>query len=98
MEQHSPNRISCARLITFPTQVYLLAEIIKAAPVSSNVLFGIIREAQIQPKWNDIALPQGTSHQRPASAKSVVSVAACAFRLTSLVKLKTAVSFPCRYD
>lgn len=42
-------------------KVYLLAEIIKAAPVPSNVLFGIIREAQIQPKWNDIALPQGRS-------------------------------------
>ncbi|OCL08130.1 hypothetical protein AOQ84DRAFT_293757 [Glonium stellatum] len=42
-------------------KVYLLAEIMKAAPVSSNVLYGIIREAQIQPKWNDIALPQGRS-------------------------------------
>ncbi|OCK77285.1 hypothetical protein K432DRAFT_395722 [Lepidopterella palustris CBS 459.81] len=41
--------------------VDLLAEIIKAAPVPSNVLFGIIREAQIQPKWNDIALPRGRS-------------------------------------
>ncbi|ORY01509.1 hypothetical protein BCR34DRAFT_627743 [Clohesyomyces aquaticus] len=40
-------------------KVYLLAEIIKAAPISSHVLLGLIRDYNIQPKWNDIALPRG---------------------------------------
>lgn len=40
-------------------QVYLLAEIIKTS-LPSHVLFGIIRDSNIQPKWNDIALPYGT--------------------------------------
>ncbi|KAF2491534.1 hypothetical protein BU16DRAFT_121081 [Lophium mytilinum] len=42
-------------------KLYLLAEIIKAAPIPSSVLYGIIRDAQIQPKWSDIALPHGRS-------------------------------------
>ncbi|KAH7009312.1 hypothetical protein B0J12DRAFT_587282 [Macrophomina phaseolina] len=42
-------------------KVYLLAEIIKAAPVSSETLFHFIRNAGIQPKWAEIALPQGRS-------------------------------------
>ncbi|KAF2118924.1 hypothetical protein BDV96DRAFT_367314 [Lophiotrema nucula] len=40
-------------------KVYLLAEILKAAPIPSHVLYGIIRDSNIQPKWNDIALPHG---------------------------------------
>ncbi|KAL1617281.1 hypothetical protein SLS56_011052 [Neofusicoccum ribis] len=39
-------------------KVYLLAEIMKAAPVSSETLFHFIRNAGIQPKWSEIALPQ----------------------------------------
>ncbi|KAF2182722.1 hypothetical protein K469DRAFT_218901 [Zopfia rhizophila CBS 207.26] len=42
-------------------KVYLLAEILKASPIPSHVLFGIIRDSQIQPRWNDIALPHGRS-------------------------------------
>ncbi|KAF2205427.1 hypothetical protein GQ43DRAFT_16261 [Delitschia confertaspora ATCC 74209] len=42
-------------------KVYLLTEIIKAAPLPSSVLYGLIRDYQIQPKWNDIALPHGRS-------------------------------------
>ena len=45
--------------LTLPLQVYLLAEILKAHPISSHVLYGIIREANIQPRWNDMALPPG---------------------------------------
>lgn len=40
-------------------QVYLLAEVLKAAQVPSHVLFGFIRDANIQPRWNDMALPPG---------------------------------------
>ncbi|KAF2878368.1 hypothetical protein BDV95DRAFT_479804 [Massariosphaeria phaeospora] len=42
-------------------KVYLLAEIIKAAPVPAQVLYSIIRDSSIQPRWTDIALPQGRS-------------------------------------
>ncbi|KAL6707033.1 hypothetical protein ACN47E_004785 [Coniothyrium glycines] len=42
-------------------KVYLLAEILKAAPIPSHVLFGVIRDANIQPRWNDMALPPGRS-------------------------------------
>ncbi|KAF2471334.1 uncharacterized protein BDR25DRAFT_313930 [Lindgomyces ingoldianus] len=42
-------------------KVYLLAEIIKAAPIPSHVLYGLIRDSNIQPKWNDIALPHAYS-------------------------------------
>jgi hypothetical protein len=42
-------------------KLYLLAEILKASPVPSHVLFNFIRESQIQPRWNDMALPPGTS-------------------------------------
>ncbi|KAF2261671.1 hypothetical protein CC78DRAFT_345537 [Lojkania enalia] len=42
-------------------KVYLLAEIIKAAPMSSHALLNIIREANIQPKWQEIPLPSGRS-------------------------------------
>ena len=47
-------------LIVFSCKLYLLAEILKAAPIPSHVLYGIIRDSNIQPKWNDIALPTGT--------------------------------------
>jgi hypothetical protein len=40
-------------------QIYLLAEILKAAPVSSHVLYSFIREYQVQVRWNDMALPPG---------------------------------------
>lgn len=46
-------------LTNLPLQVYLLAEILKAVPVPSHVLFGLIRDANIQPRWNDTALPPG---------------------------------------
>ncbi|KAF2826527.1 hypothetical protein CC86DRAFT_31536 [Ophiobolus disseminans] len=42
-------------------KVYLLAEMLKAAPVPSHVLFNFIRDYQIQPRWNDMALPPGRS-------------------------------------
>jgi hypothetical protein len=42
-------------------KVYLLAEMIKAAQVPSHVLFNFIRESQVQPRWNDMALPPGKS-------------------------------------
>lgn len=42
-------------------KVYLLAELIKAAQVPSHVLFNFIRDTQIQPRWNDMALPPGKS-------------------------------------
>lgn len=41
-------------------KVYLLAEILKAS-VPSHTLLNIIRESNIQPKWEDIPLPQGRS-------------------------------------
>lgn len=41
-------------------QIYLLAEILKAAPVPSHVLFGFIRDNGVQARWNDMALPPGT--------------------------------------
>jgi hypothetical protein len=47
-------------LLLISQQVYLLAEILKAAPISSHVLFGFIRDSQIQVRWNDMALPPGT--------------------------------------
>jgi hypothetical protein len=40
-------------------KLYLLCEILKAAPVNSLALLNLIREAQIQPRWNDMALPPG---------------------------------------
>lgn len=42
-------------------KIYLLAEILKAAPVSSHVLYGFIRDYQVQVRWNDMALPSGRS-------------------------------------
>ncbi|KAI4923892.1 hypothetical protein J4E85_008049 [Alternaria conjuncta] len=42
-------------------KVYLLAEVLKAAPIPSHVLFQFIRDANIQPRWNDMALPPGRS-------------------------------------
>lgn len=42
-------------------KVYLLAEILKAAPVPSHVLLNLIRDANIQPRWNEMALPHGRS-------------------------------------
>ncbi|CAI6333869.1 unnamed protein product [Periconia digitata] len=42
-------------------KVYLLAEILKAAPVPPHVLYNIIRDANIQPRWNEMALPHGRS-------------------------------------
>jgi hypothetical protein len=48
-------------LLTHLHQVYLLAEVLKAAPIPSHVLFQFIRDANIQPRWNDMALPPGMS-------------------------------------
>ncbi|KAJ4990658.1 hypothetical protein SVAN01_03889 [Stagonosporopsis vannaccii] len=42
-------------------KIYLLAEILKAAPVSSHVLYGFIRDYQVQVRWTDMALPPGRS-------------------------------------
>ncbi|KAF3000860.1 hypothetical protein E8E13_007395 [Curvularia kusanoi] len=48
-------------------KIYLLAEILKAAPVSSHVLYGFIRDYQVQVRWNDMALPpaSNTGYGRP---------------------------------
>ncbi|KAF9701068.1 hypothetical protein EKO04_000085 [Ascochyta lentis] len=56
MEQPAPER-----QWTEHEKVYLLAEILKAAPVSSHVLYSFIRDNQIQVRWNDMALPSGRS-------------------------------------
>jgi hypothetical protein len=40
-------------------RVYLLCEVLKASPVSSQALLSFLREAQIQPRWSDTALPPG---------------------------------------
>lgn len=47
----------------------------KAAPVSSETLFQFIRNAGIQPKWAEIALPQGISPlpRRPPAAPDHLS-------------------------
>ncbi|KAF1961278.1 hypothetical protein CC80DRAFT_577605 [Byssothecium circinans] len=43
-------------------KVYLLAEILKAAPIPSHVLYNLIRDSNIQqPRWNEMALPHGRS-------------------------------------
>ncbi|KAF2688818.1 hypothetical protein K458DRAFT_153126 [Lentithecium fluviatile CBS 122367] len=42
-------------------KVYLLAEILKASPVPTHVLYGLLRDYNVQPRWNDIALPHGRS-------------------------------------
>ncbi|KAF1945284.1 hypothetical protein EJ02DRAFT_52173 [Clathrospora elynae] len=42
-------------------KVYLLAEILKAAPIPSHLLFAFIRDANILPRWTDMALPPGRS-------------------------------------
>ncbi|KAH7089737.1 hypothetical protein FB567DRAFT_439752 [Paraphoma chrysanthemicola] len=42
-------------------KVYLLAEILKAAPIPSHVLLNLIRDHQIQPRWTEMALPPGRS-------------------------------------
>lgn len=42
-------------------QVELLAEILKAGPIPSHVLLGIIRDSGIQLRWQDIPLPHGMS-------------------------------------
>lgn len=55
----SPNNTHHRELIILLSKVYLLAEIIKTS-LPSHVLFNIIRDSNIQPKWNDIALPHGT--------------------------------------
>jgi hypothetical protein len=51
------------------TQVYLLAEIVKSS-LPSHVLLGIIREYNIQPQWNDIALPHGMCPAPPTPSIS----------------------------
>lgn len=51
-----PYNLNQANLLN---QIYLLAEILKAAPVSSHVLYSFIREYQVQVRWNDMALPPG---------------------------------------
>ena len=42
-------------------KVYLLAEILKAHPIPSHVLFGVIRDYNVQPRWSEMPLPQGRS-------------------------------------
>ena len=51
--------VAMCRSLIQPLQVYLLAEVLKAAPIPSHVLFQFIRDANIQPRWNDMALPPG---------------------------------------
>lgn len=55
-------------------KVYLLAEVLKAAPIPSHVLFNIIRDNNIQPRWNDMALPPGRSMH--SSQRAFDSIAA----------------------
>lgn len=52
-------------LTTANVQVYLLAEILKAAPVPSHVLINFIKDNHIQPRWEDTALPPGMSSEYP---------------------------------
>jgi hypothetical protein len=40
-------------------QRYFLAEILKKSPLPPAALLNVIREAQIEPAWTDIALPNG---------------------------------------
>ncbi|GIZ36992.1 hypothetical protein CKM354_000045600 [Cercospora kikuchii] len=40
---------------------YLLAEIIKAANPPANVLFSVIQNVQLQPRWDETPLPPGRS-------------------------------------
>ncbi|KAF1810244.1 hypothetical protein P152DRAFT_475810 [Eremomyces bilateralis CBS 781.70] len=46
---------------TNPEIVDLLAEIIKAGTVAPEILFRFVQDIGIQPKWEDIPLPQGRS-------------------------------------
>lgn len=52
-------------LMMAPQKVFLLAEILKAAPVPSHVLYNLIRDSNIQPRWNDILLPHGRCNPMP---------------------------------
>jgi hypothetical protein len=55
----SPNR-ALLRADHISWKVYLLAEILKAAPIPSHVLLSVIRDYNIQPRWNEMSLPTGT--------------------------------------
>ncbi|RMZ67187.1 hypothetical protein GMOD_00001074 [Pyrenophora seminiperda CCB06] len=59
-------------------KVYLLAEILKAHPIQSNLLYGLIRDANIQPRWNDTALPPGRSVRSSQMAFENIAMAASA--------------------
>jgi hypothetical protein len=40
-------------------RVYLLCEVLKASPISSQALYSFLRQSQIEPQWSDTALPPG---------------------------------------
>ena len=40
-------------------QVFLLTEILKDAPISSDVLLSLVTQSNIEPRWEEIPLPPG---------------------------------------
>jgi hypothetical protein len=42
-------------------RVYLLCEVLKASPISSQALHSFLRQSRIEPQWSDTALPPGQS-------------------------------------
>ncbi|OAL01854.1 hypothetical protein IQ06DRAFT_368287 [Phaeosphaeriaceae sp. SRC1lsM3a] len=42
-------------------RVYLLSEVLKASPITSQALLSFLRQSQIEPRWTDTALPPGRS-------------------------------------
>jgi hypothetical protein len=69
-----------------PHQIYLLAEMLKANPIPSHVLMGILRDHNVHPRWNDMALPPGMStrpcalaphHHTPTERPCFISVVQC---------------------
>lgn len=49
------------RLSPDRTQNFILAEIVKAASPNPAVLLEVVNRLNIQPRWEDISLPQGTT-------------------------------------
>ena len=67
-------------------QVSLLAEIIKQARVTPGALLKLIVELDVQPRWEDIPLPDGRALRFPSlvessldglSASNLGAIAAC---------------------
>ena len=51
--------VGLSRLTVGANQRHLLAEIVKASPVPTNVLLRIIQESHFEPRWIDIVPPHG---------------------------------------